>query len=125
MLSDELFSKAEFNNKIGLKTSKKVPGAPVIDITRRGVRLNVFTGIRTPALRSTTFHNGLRLDEGYQTIKSLITRIFKIHLVFLKQCVQNFIFKSFDFCELSQAINQISPPISKIIRDRFTFKTSK
>jgi hypothetical protein len=32
MLSDELFLKAELNRKIGLKTSKKGPGAPVIDI---------------------------------------------------------------------------------------------
>ena len=32
MLSDELFLKAELNKKIGLKTSKKGPGAPVIDI---------------------------------------------------------------------------------------------
>jgi hypothetical protein len=32
MFSDELFLKAELNKKIGLKTSKKGPGAPVIDI---------------------------------------------------------------------------------------------
>ena len=32
MLSDELFLKAELNKKIGLKTSKKGPGAPVIDM---------------------------------------------------------------------------------------------
>jgi hypothetical protein len=32
MLSDELFLKAELNKKDGLKTSKKGPGAPVIDI---------------------------------------------------------------------------------------------
>jgi hypothetical protein len=32
MLSDELFLKAELNKKIGLKASKKGPGAPVIDI---------------------------------------------------------------------------------------------
>jgi hypothetical protein len=32
MLSDELFFKAELNKKIGLKTSKKGPGAHVIDI---------------------------------------------------------------------------------------------
>ena len=32
MLSDKLFLKAELNKKIGLKTSKKGPGAPVIDI---------------------------------------------------------------------------------------------
>ena len=35
MLSDELFLKAELNTKIGLKTSKKGPGAPVIDILFR------------------------------------------------------------------------------------------
>ena len=33
ILSDKLFLKAELNKKIGLKTSKKGPGAPVIDIT--------------------------------------------------------------------------------------------
>jgi hypothetical protein len=32
MLSDELFLKAELNKKIGSKTSKKGPGAPVIDM---------------------------------------------------------------------------------------------
>jgi hypothetical protein len=32
MLSDDLFLKAELHKKIGLKTSKKGPGAPVIDI---------------------------------------------------------------------------------------------
>jgi hypothetical protein len=32
MLLDELFLKAELIKKIGLKTSKKGPGAPVIDI---------------------------------------------------------------------------------------------
>ena len=32
MLSDELFLKAELNKKIGLKSSKKGPGAPAIDI---------------------------------------------------------------------------------------------
>ena len=32
MLSEELFLKAGLNKKIGLKTSKKGPGAPVIDI---------------------------------------------------------------------------------------------
>jgi hypothetical protein len=32
MLSDELFLKAELNKKIGLKTSKKGPGAPVIGV---------------------------------------------------------------------------------------------
>jgi hypothetical protein len=32
VLSDELFLKAELNKQIGLKTSKKGPGAPVIDI---------------------------------------------------------------------------------------------
>jgi hypothetical protein len=32
MLSDELFFKAELNKKFGLKTSKKLPGDPVIDI---------------------------------------------------------------------------------------------
>jgi hypothetical protein len=32
MLSDELFCKAKLNKQIGLKTSKKGPGAPVIDI---------------------------------------------------------------------------------------------
>ena len=31
MLSDDLFLKAELHKKIGLKTSKKGPGAPVID----------------------------------------------------------------------------------------------
>jgi hypothetical protein len=31
MLSHELFLKDELNKKIGLKTSKKGPGAPVID----------------------------------------------------------------------------------------------
>ena len=34
MLSDELFLKAELNKKVGLKTSKKGPGAPVIDISK-------------------------------------------------------------------------------------------
>ena len=33
MLSDELFLKAEQNRKFGSKTSKKGPGAPVIDIS--------------------------------------------------------------------------------------------
>ena len=33
MLSDELFLKAELNKEFGLKTCKKWPGAPVIDIT--------------------------------------------------------------------------------------------
>ena len=32
MLSDKLFLKAELNKKVGLKTSKKGPGAPVIDM---------------------------------------------------------------------------------------------
>ena len=32
MLSDQFFFKAELNKKNGLKTSKKGPGAPVIDI---------------------------------------------------------------------------------------------
>ena len=35
MLSDEFFLKAKLNKKIGLKTSKKGPGAPVIDILKR------------------------------------------------------------------------------------------
>jgi hypothetical protein len=49
MLSDELFLKAEFNEKIGLKTSKKGPGAPVIEMTNnfllenyQGVTLSFF-----------------------------------------------------------------------------------
>jgi hypothetical protein len=33
MLSDESVLKAELNKKIGLKTSKQLPGAPVIDIS--------------------------------------------------------------------------------------------
>ena len=32
MLSDELFLKSELNKKIGLKATKKGPGAPVIDM---------------------------------------------------------------------------------------------
>jgi hypothetical protein len=35
MLSDELFLNAELNEKIGLKSSKKGPEAPVIDIAIR------------------------------------------------------------------------------------------
>jgi hypothetical protein len=34
MLLDELFFKAELNKKFGLKTSKKWPGAPVIDMNQ-------------------------------------------------------------------------------------------
>ena len=33
MLSDELFLKAELNKQIGLKTTKKGQGAPIIDMS--------------------------------------------------------------------------------------------
>jgi hypothetical protein len=55
MLSDELFFKAELNRKFGLKTCKKWPGAPVIDIaffsdtTPSGIE----SGNRLPSIATT------------------------------------------------------------------------
>jgi hypothetical protein len=44
MLSDELFLKSELNKKFGLKTCKKGPGAPVIDISK--IKIPCPSGLR-------------------------------------------------------------------------------
>jgi hypothetical protein len=82
ILSDKLFSKAELNKKIGLKTSKKGPGAPVIDMVHTLKFYNNFS-------KMAFFHHYFQPTEFFlhffilfnmQSMQNIFLRLHKLYM---------------------------------------------